>query len=313
MSASSPAIENDEFGAGWNRFWFTPSDPLPLCVLRIGVGLCTLLYLLTLAGDVTIWMGSQGLVPAALYERLAIGDVQLNRFAFWSYFNLLTGDSQVIAVHWLGVAIVALFTAGCFTRVTSILSLVVFLQYVHRAPFVTGQTEPVLAMLLLYLAVGPCGVYLSFDAWRSGAQKEIEPSWLATLSLRLIQVHLAAIYLMMGTAKLHGDVWWRGEGVWALIAMTRSRLIDLSFLRDKYYVINFWTHAIVLYELAFAALIWPRASRTFMLIAGAVLWLLLLPISGLVTFCLLMIVANFAYVPAESLRAYLPVAQASRA
>src|SRR5205085_2642600 len=27
------------FGEGWNRFWFTPSDPLSLGVLRIGIGL----------------------------------------------------------------------------------------------------------------------------------------------------------------------------------------------------------------------------------------------------------------------------------
>ncbi len=304
MSASSTTIATEEFGAGWNRFWFTPSDPLPLCVLRIGVGLCTLLYLGTLTSDVAIWFSNQGLVPPALYERLVIGGGNVNRFAFWSYFNLLQNDSQILAVHWLGILIVALFTLGCFTRVTSVLSWLVLLQYVHRAPFVTGQTEPVLALLLLYLMIGPCGDYLSIDAWRGGT-KQVVPSRLATISLRLIQVHLAAFYLMMGTAKLHGDIWWRGEGVWALIAMTRSRLVDLSGLRDKYSIINLWSHAIVLYELTFAALIWPRATRNLMLIAGIVLWLLLLPISGLVNFCLLMIVAKLAYVPAGTWHTWL--------
>lgn len=308
--STKPTSLMSEFAESWNRFWFTPSDPLPLCVLRIGVGLIALLYLGVFTPDVPAWLSAEGMIPFELYESIGVAGSQVNRFAYWSYFNYLTTPSQFTAAHVLGLVIVALFTAGMFTRVTSILSLIVFLQYAHRAPFVTSQVEPVLAMLLLYLCLGPCGAYLSFDAWRRKVPAK-EESWTATVSLRLIQIHLAALYFTMGTAKLHGDIWWRGEGLWALMAMVRTRLFDWSFLRNHGYVINFWTHLQVAYELAFAALIWPRFTRPIMLILGVVLWLLLLPVSGLIAFCLLMVVANVVYVPASVLRGWCGCSAAS--
>lgn len=305
-TAAIPSYSND-FAQSWNRFWFSPSDPLPLCVLRIGVGLCALLYLGVYTPDLNIWLSSNGMIPLDLYDRVAIADSQVNVFAYWSYFAFLGSPTQILAAHVVGLVVVLLFTLGCFSRVTSILSLFVFLQYAHRATFVTAQVEPVLAMLLLYLCIGPSGAMLSIDAWRRGKFFVAEPAtdWTATLSLRLIQIHLAALYFTMGTSKLFGEIWWRGEGIWSLMALMHTRWIDWSFLREYGYVINAWTHLQVFYELSFAALIWPRFTRPIMLVLGIVLWLLLLPVSGLVNFCLLMIVANMAYVPAAWLRSWL--------
>ncbi|HTN75838.1 MAG TPA: hypothetical protein VL096_11350 [Pirellulaceae bacterium] len=303
-TSHTPSLSS-EFGSAWNRFWFTPSDPLPLCLLRMGVGAILLLYLGVLTPDLTIWYGAEGIVTPELYDRVVIGGSEVNQFAYWSYLSYLTSPTQLKLIHAAGLAIAALFTVGCFTRVTSVLSLVVLLQYVHRAPFLSGQVEPVLAMLLLYLCIGPCGAQLSIDAWRRKSTAPPQLSWTATVALRLIQIHLAALYFTMGTSKLYGDTWSRGEGLWALMSLTRTRIIDWSFLRDHGYVINAWTHLQVYYELTFAALIWPRFTRPVMLGLGAVLWLLLLPVSGLIAFCLLMLIANVVYVPADVLRRWV--------
>jgi hypothetical protein len=191
------------------------------------------------------------------------------------------------------------------TRVTSILSFLAILQYVHRAPMVAAQAEPVLSMLLFYLSIGPCGARLSVDAllnnmkpparrWSTG------PHWTATVSLRLIQVHLAMFYLMMGMAKLHGDVWWRGEGVWALMAMPRSRWTDYWIrIRDWGLLLNLWSHAIVFYELSFAVLIWNRWLRPLVIALGVVLWLAIIPVAGMIVFPLAMIVAMAAFIPGD--------------
>ena len=42
---------NRSIGQCWNRFWFTPTDPLPLCLLRIAVGLLALAYLVSFSGE----------------------------------------------------------------------------------------------------------------------------------------------------------------------------------------------------------------------------------------------------------------------
>jgi hypothetical protein len=301
----------EEFTDAWNRFWFTPSDPLPLCILRMGVGASLVLYLLLLSADVTVWMAPHGIMSRDLYQQSVIGDNATNRIAYWSVFNLCRNAAQVQAVHYVFLLIAVLFTAGVLTRVTAVLALAALLQYVHRAPIVASQVEPLLSFLLLYLCLGPCGAALSFDAWRKNPVQRaqaLEPTWTATISLRLIQVHLCFFYVMMAAAKLQGDLWWRGEAMWTLMSMTRSRLLDLSFMRTWGYFINFWTQLHLVYELTFAALIWGRLSRPLVLWLGVVLWLMLLLASGMVNFTLLMIVANLAFVPASYWRSRLAIA-----
>lgn len=291
-----------EFGAaaaqGWNRFWFTPSDPLPLCLLRMAVGAAALLYFVLLTPDVTTWFTQAGMIPDSLYDRLVSDNTPVGRIANWTVFHHLTSSRQAMVVHMVSLAAATLLTLGCFSRASAVATFVMLLQYVHRAPFVMGQFEPVLGMLVIYLAIGPCGAAFSVDAWRRKS-RPVERSWLATVSLRLIQVHLAMFYLMMGMAKLHGDIWWRGDGIWALMAMRRSALFDWSSWRNMTFVINFWTHLVVLYEITFVALIWNRWLRPLVIALGVLLWLLLMPVSGLFLFCGLMIAAYLAYIPAE--------------
>src|SRR5690606_29567259 len=100
--------------------------------------------------------------------------------------------------HGLAIAVVALFTAGGFTRVTSVLSAVVVLTYLWRAPMLNGPVEDLLAMLLVYLCIGRSGAVWSVDAWRRRLRSTpaVETSSLTTVSLRLVQLHLAAIYVI---------------------------------------------------------------------------------------------------------------------
>lgn len=291
-----------ELAERWNAFWFTPSDPTPLGVVRLGAGIGLVLYLILITPDVAAWMGPTGLIPTDLYRQIVIANDPINRFAQWSVFNLCQNDTQVRLVHYSFLIIAALFAAGVVSRVTSVLALFALLQYVHRAPMVTNQIEPLLSMLLMYLCLAPCGAAFSFDSWRRSPQQRLAaltPSWPATISLRLIQVHLAMFYLMMAAAKLQGDIWWRGEAVWTLMSMTRSRFWDWSAVRNMGYLLNLWTHCQVLYEFLFAGLIWNRLTRPLMLWVGLVLWPLMMLASGMILFPLLMIVANLAFVPAS--------------
>jgi uncharacterized membrane protein YphA (DoxX/SURF4 family) len=301
----------DRFGRGWNRFWFAPSDPAPLGVVRIATGCLALYWLISLSPDLTTFFGPQGLLPIGLQETL-FGTENFRP----SYYNYLDSPAQLWAAHLIGVAIVAAFTAGLFTRATSILALVVVLATIHRAPQITGQFEPVLTMLMFYLCLGPCGGRYSLDALRrrradsdgqtvESAAREWRSTW-ATISVRLIQVHLSVIYLMMGIGKLADPtgVWWMGEAMWWL-ARPDSRLVDFSWLADHPYVLNAWTHAQVLFELGFGVLIWNRLARPLLLAAAVPMWTLVALASGWTPFCLLMLSANLAFVSPRLLTAVL--------
>jgi hypothetical protein len=145
---------------------------------------------------------------------------------FSPYFHVKT-PLALWATHGLCLLVAVLFTAGVATRVTSVLAWVVALSYIHRASSAVFGMDTMMALLLLYLAIGPCGDALSFDRWWNNRRRVAvglppldrpEPSVMAGVALRLLQVHFALIYLASGTAKLQGAAWWNGTAIWQTLA-----------------------------------------------------------------------------------------------
>ncbi|MBL9082351.1 MAG: hypothetical protein JNK76_11125 [Planctomycetales bacterium] len=295
------------FGDGWNRFWYLPSHPLPAAVLRIGTGLIAFWMLLTLGFDLLRYFGPFGIVRVSMLEAIYPTDVSLR----FSYLDFVQDSGTLQAVHYAGLAIVLAFTLGLWAPVTSILSLVVFLSYFHRGRMLTGVDEPVVAMLLFYLCFAPTGACLSLDAWlkrrRANSASatcsslcDAAPTYTATIGLRLIQVHLALIYFMMFCATLqYNAVWWNGTAVWWLIARPESALVDLRWLYQYPYLINFWTTSLIFFYLAFALLIWNRHARPLLVAISAIVWTGTAILTGLIPFCAAMFVAGLAFISAE--------------
>jgi len=296
------------FGEAWNRFWFTPSDPISTAVLRIGVGAIVLYSLATYGFELRRFFDPQyGMLPVATVEAMQI---QTDRALRFSYLDYATDGTTLQVLHYGGLAVVAAFVVGLFTRVASVLTLVVFLSYYHRAPMLTSVAEPVLAFLLFYLCFAPAGAELSVDAWRrrrfGGAAIAAPYSYAATVSLRLIQVHTALVYFLMFSGKQQNNFsWWNGTAVWWLIARTDSALVNLRGLNEYPYLINLWTTFIFLFEPAFALLIWNRTARPLLLGLSVFAWTGIALITGLVPFSLAMFVAGLSFVSAETWRRWL--------
>jgi hypothetical protein len=321
--ASPPAADRvrllRRLGAGWDRFWFTPGSPIGLAAIRVLAGSLVLWLLATLSVDLTRLFAAGGLVPPAAVEAWRGPSVAR------SPLDLLGSPTELWIAHGVALAIVLAMVLGIATRVTTVLSLVVLLSYVHRAPLLTTPAEPVLAMLLLYLCIGPSGSHWSVDAWWTQRRLAQRPqqlarwqatrqaTWTATLATRLMQIHLTVIYLAMAFAKLVGgmpgdngelyNAWWYGDAVWWLAAKPDSPLVNLAgLLHGHMHLINAWTLAILAFELGFAVLVWNRSARPVMLWIAVPMWLSLAVLTGLVPFCLAMLVANLAFVPPEAIR-----------
>jgi hypothetical protein len=301
----------ERFGLGWNTFWYTPSDPFALGLIRLLAGLMSLYVVGSYSYDLLVFFGPEGILPPSLVTEMR--DLNEVRFSYLDYF---TQPSELYAVHAIGLVILAMFTVGLWTRVTSVLAWLVVLSYIQRAPMLTAQVEPILVFVMLYLCLGPAGKALSIDAWlakRKSSSADVNAPqryFSATVATRLIQVHLSVVYLMMGISKLAGveDVpemtWWRGDAVWWMVVRPDTRLIDLSrLLAGHSYLINAWTHAIVLFELGFAIFVWNRLARPLLLALAIPMWLSLALITGLLPFALMMLIANLAFFSPEFLRA----------
>jgi hypothetical protein len=283
--------------------------------LRIGVGLITLAHFWSYQQDLTRWFGPRGLLPPDVVDVLVQGEEEPQAYRA-SHVPFAKSEAELWIVHAIFLAAAAAWTVGLGTRAAGAVTLAGVLSYVHAAPMLAGTLEPALSLMLFYLCLGPAGGALSLDRrlglprWLSGSH---EPSLAANIALRLLQVHLAALYAVAGLSKLHGDAWWDGQAIWVLLAQTHSRPVDLSFLRSTHagrMLLDLWTHLVLYTQLAFAPLVFNRLTRPVVLACAALSWLSLIPVTGQLLLCLLMLAACAAYLPELVSQRLLPVAPA---
>jgi hypothetical protein len=303
----------EHVGRAWNRFWFLPTDPLTLSVIRVLAGLIAFYTVLTFTPDLIAFFGPHGLLGLENISRM-----QEPTYFSFSYFWLFDDPVQLQVAHWIGLTVLGMFTLGLFTRVTSVLALVVTLAYFHRGFALISEMEYMLAFVMFYLCLGPSGEYFSLDRLlhkrRSTAgaptgvtiaKKSPVGHWSATVALRLIQIHLTLVYFMMAVAQLREDTWWDGTAVWWIGGRQDSAMIDISFLHSLPFIVNLCTLGFVVFEICFGALAWNRVLAPLMVVLSVFAWTSLGLIAGMLPFASIMITAGLAFIPASSMRTAL--------
>ncbi|MBA4016225.1 MAG: HTTM domain-containing protein [Pirellula sp.] len=292
-------------GDGWNRFWFTPSDVATLALVRIGAG-AMLFYTHFVWGlGFRDFLSPEGLLPRTTFDAYYGANAG---YAF-THLWMFRSPAALWTAHLAALAVFAMFAAGLFTRVTSILTCLLTLSYIHRLPLVLFGTDQLNAMLALYLALAPCGQAYSLDRWRAARKRErygaggplpdAPPSTTANIAARLIQLHMCAIYFFAGIGKLQGDSWWAGYALWGAAANMEYRTVDLTWLAHVPVLMALLTQLTAYWELFFCVLIWPRLLRPLMLFVALALHLSIGICMGLMTFGLIMPIAVYAFVPPE--------------
>jgi hypothetical protein len=313
---------NAAVGQGWNRFWFTPTAATTLGKLRVATGLLAIYAVATYAPDLERWFGAGGMLPHEMIEDLYRPDWQwLGQRSLLDF----TPDSLLWPFYWLSIAVLAAYTVGLGGRAIAIAATVVTISFFARAPLVTGEFEPILVLLLVYLCIGRASDEFSLAKLlrNRSASGELSSSSLQppassllfpfnTTSLRLIQVHIALVHAMIGFAQLAAgeSAWWSGEGIWLAAARPGMSLVDLSGLADQPRIVAAWSHAITLYLLAFPVLIWNRLTRPLVLVAGVLAWASFAVASGWVMFALAMLTGLAAFI--EPRATFLPPSPAGR-
>jgi uncharacterized membrane protein YphA (DoxX/SURF4 family) len=307
---------------GWNRFWFTPRRPTTLGVIRIATGLIALYSQLVWTLEFDTFFSEQGLLPNE-YRQLFFGVYT------WSHFDFVQSPALLKLIHWAGLGVVILFTAGLFTRVTSILTTLILISYINRATGALFGLDQILVLLCLYLSLGNSGGAFSMDRmirrWRekkgesghssltagnaqsregqggkgwlgTGGGAEAPADVLTNIAIRLIQLHLCLIYFYAGLGKLQGETWWNGQAIWFTVASYEYQTLDLSWMAQHMELVAILTLVTVYWEVTYPALIWYRWTRPVMLAIALLTHLGIGIAMGMLTFGLIMIVANLSFV-----------------
>jgi hypothetical protein len=286
-----------EWADAWNAFWFTPSDPLPLAVVRLATGLLLAWSNAVWLMDADAFFGGGGWqVPENVWRS---NDQPWQ----WSWYFAAGSPSAVRVLGGIALAAAILLALGLFTPLAAVVSLAGLVSAANRAPLNVFGLDDMLGLLLVPLVIGPAGATLSIDRWLMPRSTASAPSVRATIALRLLQVQLCVVYFFSGCGKLLGASWWEGTALWGAAANVQYRTLDLTWLARHPLLVNALTLATLFWEVAYPALVWPRLTRPLVLAMAVLVHLGIGLAMGMMEFGLAMIVANLAFVPAPFYRA----------
>ena len=328
MSIETRSSENLSLNAwlmswrdAWDRFWFRREDPTTLGLIRLLTG-CVVFYAhLVWSSELLTFFSDEGVLPSS-YRQLLFG----NQWA-WSHFDLFQSPTAIWIVHVVGLLIIALFTCGVWTRATSVLTALLVISYANRATGALFGLDQIMGFLCLYLAIGNAGGAFSVDRWllnrkqrklavneeeseqgRGGSQKYLAGTGdvSTNIAIRLIQIHMCLVYLFAGLGKMQGETWWNGQAIWYSLASYEYQTVDMTWLADYMWLVSLMTLVTVVWEVSYPALVWPRQTRPIVLLLAIPLHLGIGICMGMMTFGLIMLIGNLAFVSPNIIRRWLP-------
>jgi len=302
-----------ELWQAWNRFWFMPTDPATLSLIRLLAGSMLFYTHLVWSLDLQAFFGPDGWLPLDFLRRIhTLPDAEHPQWSVWSHFFWIEKPWILWCTHIVALLVFFCLMLGLFSRVTSVLAFLLAVSYIHRvSPGAFFGLDKINCMLAMYLMLGPCGARYSLDRirrLRQGNTSPAQPSTSANLAVRLIQLHLCIIYLFSGTAKMMGENWQAGTGVWWSLTNAEYQSIDMTWLANwpaLLVVLSLASHATVFWEVFYCCLVWNRFSRPLVLWMAVAVHGGIAIFMGMITFGLAMIYANLSFLKPATVRRWV--------
>jgi hypothetical protein len=308
-----------ELYRAWNGFWFTPTDPATLSLLRVLAGAMLFYTHLVWSLDLSAFLGPEGWLPVEyLRSEVQIQDVQGIQVPIWSVWSLffwLQSTWQLWCVHLCALAVFFCLMIGLFSRTSALLGYLLAVSYVQRvSPGAFFGLDKVNVMMVMYLMLGPCGARYSLDRLlrlrhqqpgHSKGKTKTAATTSANIAIRLIQLHLCVIYLFAGIAKLEGANWQAGTAVWWAVANLEYQSLNMTWLARWPILIALATHLTVFWEVSYCFLVWNRYTRPLVLWMAVLVHAGIALAMGLMTFGLAMILANMSFLAPATVRRWV--------
>jgi hypothetical protein len=269
-----------------------------LTILRLGLGVQTTLYSLSLRNDWNDLLGGahRGIVTRNLAEALLSLESHLVPTLGW--LVTLGGRIGLHEETVLSVAWICLLASGCgllvglSCRSSAILAWFLHLCAAKSGEFVSYGVDNFMTIGLFYLVLSPLPDRYSFD-WR---RRELRPKNPQLLGFwrRVLQLHLCLIYFFSGLTKCLGSGWWDGSNVWRALIRPPFNVIDPEILVGWKYLFPVAGIFICLLEIGYPAFIWNSKTRKFWLISVCAMHAGIGLAMGMYLFAFIMIILNVA-------------------
>ncbi len=283
---------------GFHEFWTKPASTKPLAVLRILVATVLLFQAYSWLGSVQALFGRNAIISWDALQSLGAFPLATQGPFHLSYVSELLGpwgmsaDDCVMGTYALYVAALVGLLLGYQSRCSAILAFVMHLFLTDSAPATTYGVDQFARIALFYCCWMDVGARLSIDQLLSRRQSDSSVS--ARIGLRVLQIHLAVMYLATGIHKAAGGQWWNGEAIWRAVTLPQMAQFDMTWLSDVPLVPMFIGWATLAIEIGYCLLVWHRRARIATATAAVCMHLGIAIMLGLTSFAFLMIALNIA-------------------
>jgi len=227
------------------EWFYTPASVAPLAFVRFGLGLVLVLSVASYLPHAEWLWGEDGF--------------SANTFSSYAQHPLRYHTELI-----LGLLLVssACFAVGFATRWTGLLAAVLqavtgSTGYVH-----TWGWSTVMPVVVAIVALSAAGNRWSVDAWLAARKGRTLPAVAPAWALRLLQVHVAVVYVSASWHRYNDPGWINGEMVYAAVAngmYTRLPYLDPQPFQGLFI---FLTYATELIEMVAPVLLWVKRVRT---------------------------------------------------
>jgi uncharacterized membrane protein YphA (DoxX/SURF4 family) len=269
-----------------------------LAILRLGLGLQTTLYSLSLRNDWNDLLrgAGKGVSSPDLAEALlSVESHFVPRLGWLAALGEHVGlrEETVLTVVWI-----CLLVAGCglflglFCRFSAILAWFFHLCAAESGGFVSYGMDNFMTIGLFYLMLSPLPDRYSLDwQWWKCQPRDRQ---LLGFFRRVLQIHLCLIYFVSGLTKSLGSGWWDGSNIWRSLIRPPFNVIDPEILVRWNYLFPVAGIFVCILELGYPFFIWNDTTRKIWLISICGMHFAIGVTMGMYLFALIMIVLNVA-------------------
>ena len=279
-------------------FFFPTESDAWLAILRIGLALQIILYVLSLRNDWHYLLagGAEALASRDLSEKILSLESPLIPRLGWlvalgSRFGL--PEATILTITWTCLLLAGLgLLIGLFSRFSAIVAWFIHLGAAKSGGVLSYGVDNFMTIGLFYLMLSPLPDQYSLDQrWRKLRPKDGQ---LLGFFQRVLQLHLSVIYFFGGLTKCLGSGWWDGTNIWRALIRPPSHIVAPELLLHWKALLPIAGISICLLETGYPVFIWHKRTRKIWLACICAMHVAIGITMGMYLFALIMIVLNAA-------------------
>lgn len=250
----------------WNRFFFSPESPLPVCVFRIVYGIMVLLTILLLRPDWLNWYGTHAWISLQTMQRMEPG-TRINLFTV-----LPQDDAWIQAMFWVFALSAVFLTVGFLTRLSSVVVFLCLASIDQRNLYILHGGDTFLRVAGFFLIFAPAGAALSVDRLRRvwSGKEDLTIAPVRPWAQRMLQFEFCLLYFATFCWKIQGTSWVDGSALYYVYHLDELRRFPVPSILLHPPAIKLETWATLALEFSLGILIWIKDLRYYILAIGLV-------------------------------------------